>query len=157
MPADLHQAGAGQPLDAVLHAVSEEPWSELVLWGVPEYSPTLAILPRLAAGGLQRRDRAGECLPVGAASSAFDDYVEGLNRRDRHELRRKLRRLYSSGDVFSTPVSRCRRWSRTGRLRGSTPPAATKGPVHDRTHGRFFRRMALTLAEQNRCGCTAWK
>jgi len=139
-------------LDAVLHAVSEEPWSELVLWGVPEYSPTLAILPGLAAGlGYSAEIEQENVCPRVQLPSAFDDYVEGLNRRDRHELRRKLRRLYRSGDVLfhscqSVPEVESHL---DDFLRQHAASRHEKALFMTERMARFFRRMALTLAEQN--------
>src|SRR5687768_11228215 len=37
-----------QVYDALLDALAEQPWRELVLWGVPETSPTLPALTRRA-------------------------------------------------------------------------------------------------------------
>ena len=139
-------------LDAVLRAVSEEPWSELVLWGVPEYSPTLAILPRLAAGlGYSAEIEQENVCPRVQLPDAFDEYVEGLDRRDRHELRRKLRRLYRSGDVLfhccqSAPEVESHL---DDFLRQHAASRHEKALFMTERMARFFRRMALTLAEQN--------
>jgi len=139
-------------LDAVLHAVSEEPWSELVLWGVPEHSPTLTILPRLAAGfGYTAEIEQEDVCPRVELPGTFDDYVEGLDRRDRHELRRKLRRLYRSGDVLfhscqSVPEVESHL---DDFLRQHAASRHDKALFMTERMARFFRRMALTLADQN--------
>ena len=139
-------------LDAVLHAVSEEPWSELVLWGVPEHSPTLTILPRLAAGlGYSAEIEQEDVCPRVELPGAFDDYVEGLDRRDRHELRRKLRRLYRSGDVlFHSCQSAAEVESHLGDfLRQHAASRHEKALFMTERMARFFRNMALALAGQD--------
>jgi CelD/BcsL family acetyltransferase involved in cellulose biosynthesis len=35
----------------------------------------------------------------------WDGYLQSLSKKDRHELRRKLRRLYSAGEVVAAPVN----------------------------------------------------
>lgn len=139
-------------LDAVLRAVSEEPWSELALWGVPEYSPTLTILPRLAVGlGYSAEIEQEDVCPRVELPDTFDAYVEGLDRRDRHELRRKLRRLYRSGDVlFHSCESAPEVESHLDDfLRQHAASRHEKALFMTERMARFFRRMALTLADRN--------
>jgi CelD/BcsL family acetyltransferase involved in cellulose biosynthesis len=139
-------------LEAVLDAVSEEAWSDFVLWGVPEYSPTLTILPRLAAAlGYSAQVEQEDVCPRVELPATFDDYVDDLDRRDRHELRRKLRRLYRSGDVL---FHVCRSAPEVEShlddfLRQHTTSRRDKALFMTERMARFFRRMALTLAEQN--------
>jgi CelD/BcsL family acetyltransferase involved in cellulose biosynthesis len=139
-------------LDAVLDALSEEPWSELVLWGVPEYSRTLTILPRLATGfGYSTEIEREDVCPRVELPATFDAYVEGLDRKDRHELRRKLRRLYRSGDVLFHPsqlVSEVESHL-DDFLRQHAASRQEKALFMTERMTRFFRRMALTLADHN--------
>jgi hypothetical protein len=137
-------------LDAVLHAISEEPWSELVLWGVPANSPTLTIVPRLAAGlGYGVEIEQENVCPRLELPATFDEYVEGLDRRDRHELRRKLRRLYRSGHVlFHAAQSPSEVESHLDDfLRQHAISRHEKALFMTERMAGFFRRMALTLAE----------
>ena len=57
-------------------------------------SPTLEILPRLcdAAGIRAQVEREDRC-PVLELPASWDAYLEGLSGKDRHELRRKIRKL----------------------------------------------------------------
>ncbi len=139
-------------LDAVLHAVSEEPWTELVLWAVPERSPTLTILPRLAAGlGYAVAVEQEDVCPRVALPATFDAYMEGLDRRDRHELRRKLRRLYRSGDVLfhASRLAPEVESHLEDFLWQHGASRHEKAVFMTERMARFFRRMALTLAEHN--------
>jgi CelD/BcsL family acetyltransferase involved in cellulose biosynthesis len=119
---------------------------------VPEYSPTLTILPRLAAGlGYGVEIEQENVCPRLELPASFDDYVEGLDRRDRHELRRKLRRLYRSGDVlFHSCQSAPEVESHLDDfLRQHGASRHEKALFMTERMARFFRRMALTLAELN--------
>ncbi len=69
-------------------------WHTLELKSVPEDSPTLRYVPALAgrkgfAVELKEEDRA----PIAVLPSTWEEYLERLSKKDRHELRRKLRRL----------------------------------------------------------------
>ena len=90
---------------ALLDYLEEETWETLDLVSLRDGSPTLEVLPGLA------RERGhevvievegvapGVCLPV-----AWDDYLARLSRKDRHELRRKLRRLQRAGEYHTVAV-----------------------------------------------------
>ena len=71
-----------------------EEWRTLDLTSIRETSPTLEHLPGLLRGRgynvtIEREDTA----PGLALPASWDDYLAGLTKKDRHELRRKLRRL----------------------------------------------------------------
>ena len=134
----------------LLDVIGEWDWSELRLESLIEHSPTLSHLPDLA------RDR-GYCVEVeyedvtsGIALPAdWDEYLGLLSKKDRHELRRKLRRLESQTDwrwycltspgevmgAFDEFLS-LMRMSRADKEEYMTP---------DRE--RFFRALAVRMAE----------
>jgi CelD/BcsL family acetyltransferase involved in cellulose biosynthesis len=69
-------------------------WHTLDLRSLPEDSPSLARMSKLAESkgltvDIEREDMA----PVAVLPSTWDEYLSGLRKKDRHELRRKLRRL----------------------------------------------------------------
>ncbi len=77
----LLQHRAGQPVEWDLH-------------GIRAASPTAALLPALAAGAgltvsVERQDRC----PVLVLPGTWNEYLGRLSGKDRHELRRKMRRL----------------------------------------------------------------
>ena len=81
------------------HLLTEE-WSRLELTSVPEGSPTLEFLPRLAErDGIAVELVAQAKTPVALLPSTWDEYVAGLGKKARHELRRKLRRLEETGSL----------------------------------------------------------
>jgi CelD/BcsL family acetyltransferase involved in cellulose biosynthesis len=57
-------------------------------------SPTLEILPRLCpVSGLRAEVETEERCPVLELPASWDAYLDGLSGKDRHELRRKMRKL----------------------------------------------------------------
>ena len=69
-------------------------WETLNLPSLPSGSPTLELLPRLAdAQGFAVILDADATTPKVVLPETWDQFVSGLRKKDRHELRRKLRRL----------------------------------------------------------------
>jgi CelD/BcsL family acetyltransferase involved in cellulose biosynthesis len=67
---------------------------EWELHAVPEASPTVAVLPPLAAAcGLAVLATVEERCPVLALPSSWETYLARLSGKHRHELQRKMRRL----------------------------------------------------------------
>jgi CelD/BcsL family acetyltransferase involved in cellulose biosynthesis len=87
-------------LAAALRSLGEEPWRELTLWAVPEGSPTIDAIGRLAAElGLSVAVETEDVCPQIELPATWDGFVGGLGKKDRHELRRKLRKLSQGGEV----------------------------------------------------------
>ncbi len=69
-------------------------WETLDLPSLPAASPTLVHLPPLAeSDGMKVGIREDETTPKAELPDSWDDFLLGLRKKDRHELRRKLRRL----------------------------------------------------------------
>lgn len=137
-------------VSAVLRSLGEEPWRELVLWAVPEGSPTLDALKAAAPALDFRVDIEPEDVcPRLKLPATWDEYLARLRKKDRHELRRKLRKLSQGGDV---------------RLETIAQPADVEAALDDflRLHRsradkaafmtdemeRFFRVIILALAAE---------
>ena len=117
---------------------------------VPEETTTLdAIAPALTAAGYLVRVERLVTAPRMELPGSFDAYVQGLGKKERHELRRKLRRLETGrrvafrfaeererGAVLDRFVALHRR-SRGEKAEFMTPDIE-----------RFFREAAETLAAQ---------
>ncbi|HEY8489458.1 MAG TPA: GNAT family N-acetyltransferase [Dehalococcoidia bacterium] len=153
------EAGAGAYaalLDAVLpgtDAALDEPWRELVLWGLEEESPTLHLLPELArARGLTVLVEPEARCPRVALPDAggWEAYLAGLSKKDRHELRRKLRRLEEAGTLafygLSEPEAVAAAMDDFLRLHRISRPdkAAFMSPRME----AFFRRAVEALAQE---------
>ncbi len=127
-----------------------EDWSELRLWGLMDCSPTRAALKSLAAGsGYAVAEEPEAVAPRLALPATWDDYLASLSKKDRHELRRKMRRLFESGanvelKVFETPddVSA----AMDDFLHLHTVSRQDKAEFMSGRMPEFFRRMASALA-----------
>ncbi|MDA0733553.1 MAG: GNAT family N-acetyltransferase [Chloroflexi bacterium] len=78
----------------LLQRLAETEFGTLQLYSLRESSPTLQHLPELAKQLGYSVEIAEEGVAPGIALPAtWDDYLAVLNKKDRHELRRKFRRL----------------------------------------------------------------
>jgi CelD/BcsL family acetyltransferase involved in cellulose biosynthesis len=76
------------------------------LKSIPGSSPTMSWLPDMARGRGYRVDVAHEDVTPGMAlPNDWEEYLGGLSKKDRHELRRKMRRLAGAGDYRIRMVS----------------------------------------------------
>ncbi len=86
---------------AMLDALEQlDTWDALDLWNIPEASVTRALLPELiAARGWTLLDEKQVVCPIIRLPAQFEDYVQSLDKKERHELRRKLRRAEATDGV----------------------------------------------------------
>ena len=80
--------------------LSQQP-RHLDLHNIPAESPTIAFFRRLSEGGEYTVTIEVEdvCPIIKPLPADFDAYLAGLDKKDRHELRRKLRRLTGDADL----------------------------------------------------------
>ena len=94
--------------EALWHQLSDQDWREIELWGLMESSPTRERLKSYAAhNGYTVQEIPEAVSPRLELPATWEDYLASLGKKDRHELRRKIRRLYDSGgsvdfDVLSS-------------------------------------------------------
>jgi len=92
----------------LLPALADLPWRAVELRPIPASSPTPALLPALAgAAGLSCRVEREERCPVIDLPTSWEAYLTSLSGKDRHELRRKLRRAEAASpriEVARTPA-----------------------------------------------------
>ncbi len=85
----------------LLDYLDEEEWQELNLFSLPQESPTLAKLPDLARErGHQVQIEEEDVAPGVVLPDTWDEYLGTLSKKDRHELRRKMRRLEAYDEGF---------------------------------------------------------
>jgi CelD/BcsL family acetyltransferase involved in cellulose biosynthesis len=78
-------------------------WDCIDLCNVPANSPTRDILPRLATSrGFSFTTKVHEVCPIIPLAETFDDYLMVLDKKQRHEVRRKIRRAEEAGLVIQT-------------------------------------------------------
>ena len=80
--------------EALCDHLAGSDWHTMHLGSLPEGSPTLRHMMRMSEGnGLSVIVSDEDKAPVAELPSSWEEYLAGLRRHDRHELRRKLRRL----------------------------------------------------------------
>lgn len=89
--------GYEQPVAAALWDFFKSPdapgWDVIQLCNVPENSPTLQLLPGLAArDGFKAAVAVEDVCPVILLPDSYEAYLESLDKKQRHELKRKRRR-----------------------------------------------------------------
>jgi len=73
-------------------------WESLELHNIPSGSPTLKFMPKAARElGLEAIVEKEEVCPYIDLPSTWDEYLSTLSRKNRHELRRKMRKASSAG------------------------------------------------------------
>lgn len=142
-------------LSVLLYSLYEEEWSEVDLRGLKAGSPTLEHLPALA-GNLRFRvqvEKEAVC-PQLDLPPTWEEYLAQLGKTHRHELRRKLRRLYGTVSdlrplVLEEPAEVAEGMDDFLRLlRMKSDKAQFMTPQME----RFFRRAATALAEEGLVG-----
>ena len=84
---------------ALFDYLSTAEWHTLDLMSLPEESPTLQCIPALAEKrGYSVEVREEGMAPFASLPPTWEEYIASLSKKDRHELRRKLRRLESAGE-----------------------------------------------------------
>ena len=86
--------------EELVECLKDEPWKTLDLRSLPAFSPAVdALPPALRAIGCEVTIEKEDVVPGLELPATWDEYLANLRRKDRHELRRKLRRLEAAGDV----------------------------------------------------------
>ncbi len=142
----------GAAWNRLVDELAAMPWRELVLWGLAEDSPTRQIVPRLAAArGWSVEDVLEAVCPRVALPGSWDDYLAGLSKKDRHELRRKLRRFQETGSTLRVVTLTRPDAVRAGLddfIRLHTASRQDKREFMTPQMEAFFRAMAVALAEE---------
>jgi CelD/BcsL family acetyltransferase involved in cellulose biosynthesis len=134
---------------ALLPAVARRPWRRIELCPVPAASPTAGVLPALAAAtGLRCTVGVEDRCPVVELPASWDAYLAGLPGKDRHELRRKLRRAEVGRprvEVARTPAAMAALMD--GFIALHRKSKAGKARFMDERMEGFFRQLGGVLAE----------
>jgi CelD/BcsL family acetyltransferase involved in cellulose biosynthesis len=90
-----------------LASSSEDNWSAIDWYNLPDSSPTLAALKTESEKrGWEHHEEVYRPTPRIALNGSFDDYLMNIDKKQRHELRRKMRRAAESGRVRFYVVDR---------------------------------------------------
>jgi CelD/BcsL family acetyltransferase involved in cellulose biosynthesis len=75
-------------------------FSGMEFMNIPAASPSLSRFPRLASSpDFAWEIKESEVVPLVSLPDSYEKYIQGLDRKNRHELRRKIRKLESTGPV----------------------------------------------------------
>ncbi len=138
---------------AVLRSLGEEPWQELALWAVPEGSPTLDALKAVSPQfGLRVEIETEDVCPQLDLPATWDEYLASLNKKDSHELRRKLRKLSQAGEVLLETIEEgaAVEAALDDFLRLYRDSRSDKAAFMTEEMERFFRNIVSTLAAEGR-------
>lgn len=145
-------AHADVAYDSLWRQLHAEDWAELELWGLRASSPTRERIKQYASQHACEVEEELEAVaPRLTLPASWDDYLASLNKKDRHELRRKIRRLFQSGGNVELEVLSAQEEvvaamddflelhtrSRQDKTEFMTPEMAA-----------FFRRMASAMSAQ---------
>lgn len=85
---------------AFIERVADEPWKTMDLRSLPSFSPAMAALPNAyRALGYKVTIEDEDVVPGVDLPATWDEFVASLRKKDRHELRRKMRRLEAAGEI----------------------------------------------------------
>ena len=142
----------GEFFPALLRSLGEEPWEEIELRGLTACSPALAGLRQASeALGWQVEQELEAVAPRVELPSSWDEYLSRLGKKNRHELRRKMRRLSKSGAQVELRDLRSRQEvaaSMEDFLRLHTASRSDKAEFMSAQMERFFRDMSVALADE---------
>lgn len=133
------------------HLAQMDSWSSLRLTSVPEWSAAYTAVPEAARAAGWNVDETFEDVSPGIElPGTWDEYVSGLSKKDRHELRRKLRRLERSAEInhveFTTVADIAANLDDFIRLHRMSTPDKAKFLTDQREE--FFRTVVTELAEE---------
>lgn len=149
-PADRTSEVWSVVLDYLMERRGE--WDVIDFHSLPQFSPSREALPELAqARGLQARVFSEDVAPVLELPGDWETYLMSLRKKDRHELRRKVRKLEGRDDVkWRLVPSRDREAMSQGMetfLELHRMSGVDKAHFMNERMARFFLKMASELAD----------
>jgi len=129
-----------------------ESFDAVSLRNIPQGSPTLSLLSALAElRGFDVQTAVDDVCPIILLPATFEEYLAGLSKKNRHELRRKLRRATGQAEwyiVNETHDLKAETETFLSLMAASTPDKAAF--LADPQNIAFFRRIIPVMAER---GC----
>ena len=135
----------------LMNYFQKEDWEEIKLESLLEMSPTLTYISSLGKDLGYRVEQHEEDSLMGVTlPDTWDEYLTGLRKKDRHELRRKLRRLESQAvfriQQLTDPYSISDAMDDFLRLMAQSREEKSQFLTAQRE--TFFRQMFLELAQR---------
>ncbi len=138
-------------LGEFLEYLEQEQYTEIRLESVLEDSYTVSLLPSLAVAKGYKVDLVREdCLMGVPLPQTWDEYLTTLRKKDRHELRRKLRRLDGEENVN---ITRLKQASEINESIGTflhlmAESREDKSEFLTPEREKFFRSVSVELAQR---------
>lgn len=138
-------------LSLLMGRLVEEEWDEIELAGLRADSPTFARLPDIARGLRLRVNVELEAVcPQLELPADWEAYLARLTKHNRHELRRKIRRLYT--DALNVELRRLTEPADVASgmdvFLGLMTMKSDKAQFMTAEMERFFRKAGVALAEE---------
>jgi CelD/BcsL family acetyltransferase involved in cellulose biosynthesis len=96
----VRKGDEGYFYEVLLEYLGNKSWQSLDFPSIREDSPTMSFLPDLARHhGWSVRVELQDVSPGITLTPTWEEFLNGLRKKDRHELRRKLRRLDNYGET----------------------------------------------------------
>ncbi|MBI2856137.1 MAG: GNAT family N-acetyltransferase [Chloroflexi bacterium] len=136
---------------ALMEYLGSEDWREIRLESLVEESPTIRQMTSLASEQGYRVDKGSEGQLMGVSlPDSWEEYLMDLRKKDRHELRRKLRRLQGETDFHIQQLEDVESVSEAmdDFLHLMAQSREEKAQFLTDERGDFFRDMALEMARQ---------
>jgi CelD/BcsL family acetyltransferase involved in cellulose biosynthesis len=131
-------------------ARQREIWSEMQLHFIPETSPALTYLKQsFEHQGLEVTLEKEEVCPYVELPSSWKSYLSGLDKKNRHELRRKINKIFREAQVQMRIINRADFTEALGsfvRLHKLSSPEKTDFMDHE--HRDFFYEIAQSLSAE---------
>ncbi len=145
-----HAALTGELFDSL---AAIEGWKSAEFGSLPDWSPFVSTLPEAARRRGWPADVSVEDVAPGLEiPDSWDEYLAGLGKKDRHELRRKFRRLEAAGDVshaeYTSPEEIESNLDQFFRLHRMSTPDKAEFMTPERE--QFFRTACARLTDD--CG-----
>lgn len=137
---------------ALFDHLREWQWTQMDLPSIPGDSSILKYFPNMATAQGYAVDVTEQDVSPGISlPPTWDDYLMGLSKKDRHELRRKLRRLEREGpyDLYSVNGTSLLDGGLDDFFRLMRDSRQDKAIFLTPERERFFRRMAEGMASAN--------
>ena len=127
-------------------------WHTVDLTSLPQDSPALRYLPSLAEkNGFAVEVLKEDMAPGMTLPSTWDEYLAGLSKKGRHELRRKWRRLEETGvsrqSVYKSPQTLPKNMQDFFRLHRASRPDKAEFMTPEREE--FFADVAVELGARD--------
>tara|TARA_Y100000588_G_scaffold66370_1_gene66753 strand:- start:1172 stop:2149 length:978 start_codon:yes stop_codon:yes gene_type:complete len=138
--------------EKLLHYLHDIEWHSLDLKSIPQESPTLDFLPKLATDlGYTYTISKESAAPMTVLPNNWDEFLLNLSKKSRHELKRKLRRIENAGSVkhinYTDPLEIQRNMDDFFRLHKSSSVAKLEFMSGEKEN--FFRDVANALSQKN--------